>query len=92
MARLNINVDDELYKKFKKTCIDANSNMTEVITDFMKRSSDNEAYVKREMDMKIEFLKDLIDSYKKSDNYEHDVCKELFYNYVIGYLGLEGSE
>lgn len=36
MARLNINVDDELYKELKKWCIENDTNITELITDFIK--------------------------------------------------------
>lgn len=36
MARLNINVDDELYKELKKWCIENDTNITELITGFIK--------------------------------------------------------
>ena len=36
MARLNINLDDEIYKEFKKWCLEHDTTVTDVIKRFIE--------------------------------------------------------
>ena len=70
MTRLNINVDDELYKEFKIKCINNGTNMTEAITEYMKETIDNEAMLYKQYKIKLEFIEWLF-SKKSEDGFYH---------------------
>lgn len=69
MARLNINVDDELYKEFKIMCINNGTNMTEAITEYMKETIDIKAVAYKELKIKLEFIEWLFDKSGESELY-----------------------
>lgn len=78
MKRLNINVDDDLYNKFKIECINNGTNMTEAITEYMKETIDIEATIYKESKIKLEFIKSILEWIfdKKGENG--------FYDFMIG--------
>lgn len=74
MARLNINVDDELYKEFKIECINNGTNMTEAVTEYMKETIDHDAMTYKKYKIKLEFIEWLFE--KRS--------KDGFYDFMVG--------
>ena len=56
MARLNINVDDELYKNFKMKCVNNDITITDAITQYMKEVVDYKAEKYKEDKIKLELI------------------------------------